>query len=57
MIRNTIHMTALGLGVLLLAVHLPAMADGERFNIDNELYRDACGACHVAYPPQLLPGR
>ncbi len=25
--------------------------------VDNALYRDECGSCHLAYPPGLLPAR
>lgn len=39
----------------LLAVALPAAhADGKRFEVSHPAYRAECGACHVAYPPQLL---
>jgi len=38
---------------LLLALALPARAD--RLPVpDNALYQEECGACHLAYPPQLL---
>jgi Dihaem cytochrome c. len=33
---------------------LPAHADGKRFDVRNPAYQSECGACHVAYPPQLL---
>ncbi|MDH4249357.1 MAG: diheme cytochrome c, partial [Deltaproteobacteria bacterium] len=25
--------------------------------VDNPVYAEECGACHLAYPPGLLPGR
>ena len=55
MIRNTIRLNALGLAVLMLAGQPPVLADGERFDVGNKTYREECGSCHVAYPPQLLP--
>jgi hypothetical protein len=32
-----------------------AQADREVFDVGNPVYREECGSCHVAYPPQLLP--
>ena len=32
-----------------------AIADSHVFTATNEKWRTECGACHVAYPPQLLP--
>lgn len=45
------------LAVCLLAAMaaLPAHADRQRFDVRNPAYRQECGSCHVAYPPQLLP--
>ncbi len=41
------------LTVLLAAVVLPARAD--RLPVpSNPIYREECGSCHLAYPPQLL---
>ncbi|HEX5363224.1 MAG TPA: diheme cytochrome c [Gallionella sp.] len=25
--------------------------------VDNQIYKEECGACHFAYPPGLLPGK
>ena len=25
--------------------------------VENPLYQEECGSCHMAYPPGLLPGR
>ena len=44
------------LAALLLLGGLPrAQADREVFDVANPVYRNECGSCHVAYPPQLLP--
>ncbi len=46
------------IGSLVLAGGLlagEALADGKRTVPDNPLYRAECGACHVAFPPSLLP--
>ncbi len=50
--RNTL---TLGLGLLAWLALGAAWADGGRFDLGGPVYRDECGACHVAYPPQLLP--
>jgi cytochrome c553 len=31
-----------------------AHAEGRQYAINDALYRNECGSCHVAYPPQLL---
>jgi len=41
--------------LLVAGAALPAHADGERFSVRNAAYQSECAACHVAYPPQLLP--
>lgn len=38
----------------LAAVALTAQADEYRAAVRNPAYQSECGACHVAYPPQLL---
>lgn len=40
--------------VALVTMSGAALADGHVYNIDNPTYREECGSCHVAYPPQLL---
>ena len=25
--------------------------------VENPIYKEECGSCHMAYPPQLLPGK
>jgi hypothetical protein len=45
---------ALAAAMLLAAASLPALADGSRQYPLNANYKDECGACHVAFPPQLL---
>lgn len=41
------------LAVTLATLALPALAD--RLAVPNHpLYREECGSCHLAYPPQLL---
>ena len=49
-LESTILATLLALGGLPLA-----QADREVFDVANPVYREECGSCHVAYPPQLLP--
>ncbi len=40
----------------LLALSLPALADRLPLPPDTPAsYRNECGTCHLAYPPQLLP--
>ena len=47
--------TTILVAVLALAVPSLARAEREVFDIGNPVYREECGGCHVAYPPQLLP--
>lgn len=52
---HTAHPLRLAL-LLALSTALPrAHADGARFAAPTPLYQQECGACHVAYPPALLP--
>ncbi len=44
------------LAAFFAAAALPAAADDLRTPPDP-LYKEECGSCHVAYPPQLLPQR
>jgi hypothetical protein len=44
---------AFALAALLMAG--PVRAGEHNYPITSEAYRSECGACHVAYPPQLLP--
>lgn len=52
-----------GTGVLLLLAGTLALAgpveadggEGGRYDIEHPSYREECGSCHAAYPPQLLP--
>lgn len=44
-----------GLGLVASLALGTARADDARFDLGSRAYRDECGACHVAYPPQLLP--
>jgi len=41
--------------MLLALAALPAAAEGVRVP-PSPAYKAECGSCHVAYPPQLLPG-
>ncbi len=45
------------LSLALLALHEPAAADRPRESTapPPANYRQECGACHVAYPPSMLP--
>lgn len=44
--------------LLLLASGLPAAHAGEHvYSANNAKWKTECGACHLAYPPQLLPAR
>jgi hypothetical protein len=43
-------------GALLLALAIPALADGPRLApVQNPVWQEECSACHVAYHPGLLP--
>lgn len=46
------------LATLLLGTTGASRADEDeerqRFTISSQEYRDECGSCHIAYPPQLL---
>jgi hypothetical protein len=44
-------------GALLAAPARPAAAAGIRPAPPNAAWRTECGACHVPYPPALLPAR
>lgn len=47
---------ALAAGALALAGSLPAAADGPRTPVPLlPAYQQECAACHIAYPPNLLP--
>ena len=52
---RTVIVAASALGVLAGAVASGAGARG--FVPTNSTWRAECGACHVAYPPRLLPAR
>lgn len=56
--RNLCDAIVLSLSVLVTcAVLIPEVfADGKTFPVTDEAYKTECGSCHVAYPPQLLPG-
>jgi len=42
-------------GLLLATVAVAAYADGGRMNVPvNATWKEECGSCHIAYPPQLL---
>lgn len=42
-------------GLMLVAVAGAAYADGGRFSVPaNATWKEECGSCHIAYPPQLL---
>lgn len=68
-IRSVIFSTAAVLCAIVLLTPLPGLADddhdrkkkrhGRRTGVVAvpPVYRDNCGACHLAYPPGLLPGR
>lgn len=45
--------THLTLAALLATLTLPALAD-RLPGPNHPLYREECGSCHLAYPPQLL---
>lgn len=54
--RQSMHQAAFSLALALLAVGaaLPARADNVGMP-PNATYQQECAACHVAYPPGLLP--
>jgi hypothetical protein len=56
-IRNRIAIVVV-LGLLVLLAGAPApWAGARRFLESNATWQTECGACHVAYPPPLLPAR
>lgn len=52
------HLPLFPVAIVILALHsAPSLADeGKRFALSAS-YKDECGSCHVAYPPQLLSPR
>ena len=45
-------------GLLLLSGIAPALADGPRVPpVDHQATIKECAACHMAFPPQMLPAR
>ena len=47
---------ATSFALALILVSFQAVADSHVFAAtNNEKWKTECGACHVAYPPQLLP--
>lgn len=42
--------------ILAALASLPALAEGHKRFPVSSAYKDECGSCHVAYPPQLLSG-
>lgn len=48
---------ALGAGVYFYRDARLARAPAQVSVVDNAEYRQACGGCHMAYPPGLLPAR
>lgn len=53
------RLAALTVAVTLMAVQLapPAAADDRLVVPRNDTWKTECSACHLAYPPQLLPAR
>jgi Dihaem cytochrome c len=62
--EKTFRMFALGL-LVLASVSVVRIADalahgekeheGQKFTAGNPKWKEDCGACHLAYPPQMLP--
>jgi len=57
--HRTLHPTAWALALLVLGAGLPAQADSGRLMPANApaAFTRECAACHLAYPPGLLPAR
>jgi len=54
-LRNTLRLAALyAIAAATTAHALSAQAGDHAYRVDNPGYRQECGSCHVAYPPQLL---
>jgi hypothetical protein len=56
--RWVLDITAWVIGLLASTVLIAheAMAGGKLATPPNERWKAECGSCHIAYPPQLLPG-
>lgn len=54
---NTFTMKWLAAGLLISSCTM-AYADDVNFTVPhNEKWKEECGSCHIAYPPQLLTGK
>ena len=54
-LRNALRLAALYVIAAATTAHaLSALAGDHRYRVDDPAYRQECGSCHVAYPPQLL---
>lgn len=43
------------IAILLIAISTSALADDHRLSVlNNPKWKDECGSCHIAFPPQLL---
>lgn len=49
-----IRINMLGLVSFLVVVGIAEAGDNKRYVL-SDAYKDECGGCHVAFPPQLLP--
>lgn len=50
------HARAFAVSVSALAlIAQEVQADGRRYTAHNDAWKAECGACHLAYPPQMLP--
>lgn len=55
-IRNALRLAAMHAIAAATTAHaFSAHAGDHAYRLDNAAYRQECGSCHVAYPPQLLP--
>jgi cytochrome c553 len=45
------------LAISLLLAMAPTHAGEHVYDITNKTYKGECSACHIAYPPQLLPAQ
>lgn len=51
-----ISFQTIALALVFLASGTPSALAGEHvYSVSNEKWKTECGACHLAYPPQLLP--
>ena len=54
-VRNTLRLASIfAIAAATTAQAFPVHAGDHVYRVDNPVYQQECGSCHVAYPPQLL---